>query len=112
MTDADWNDSNLRALAILMNAGVSSKEIVSGGDLLIVFNADDAATAMTLPDALHGEAWAVLFDTMEEIQRPTELVLRCNETLPIGPRSTVLLESRATSRGDHTGDSSGTGSPD
>ncbi len=96
MGAGDWNDSGLRSLAILMNAGASPKNILSGGDMLIVFNADDAATAMTLPRALHGEAWAVLFDTMDDVPPGTERVLRCNETLPIGPRSTVLLESRAT----------------
>ena len=68
---------------------------VDGGDLLVVFNADDAPTVMTLPRALHGEAWAVLFDTMDDVQPASERVLRCNESLSIGPRSTVLLESRA-----------------
>jgi len=112
MTEADWNDSSLRALAVLMNAAASAKKTADGGDLLIVFNADDAATAMTLPRALHGEVWAVLFDTMAGLQPPVELFLQCSETLQIGPRSTVLLESRATSRGHHNGDSSGADSPD
>ena len=94
MTDADWNHTGLRALAILMNAGASTKKLVTGGDLLVAFNADDAPVTMTLPRALHGETWAVLFDTMDEVQPETARVLRCNEVLEIGPRTTVLLESR------------------
>ncbi|HEX7373926.1 MAG TPA: glycogen debranching protein GlgX, partial [Steroidobacteraceae bacterium] len=96
MTDDDWNHTGLRALAILMNAGASAKKTAAGGDLLIVFNADDAPVRMTLPRALHGETWTVLFDTMDEVQPAVARVLRCNETCEIGPRSTVLLESQAT----------------
>jgi isoamylase len=96
MSEADWNNSELRALAILMNAGPTSKKTDGGGDLLIVFNADEAAAAMTLPRGSHGDAWAVLFDTTDEAVPAAERILRCNEKLDIGPRSTVLLESRAT----------------
>jgi glycogen operon protein len=95
MGAGDWNDANLCALAVLMTEHGSAKRVVGGGDLLIVFNADDAPTAMILPRALHGEAWAVLFDTMDDVQPAGERVLRCSETLQVGPRSTVLLESRA-----------------
>jgi len=95
MTEEDWNHTGLRALAILMNAQASAKKAASGGDLLIAFNADDAPTTMTLPRAQHGESWAVVFDTMDEVQPATQRVLRCNEALEIGPRSTVLLETLA-----------------
>jgi hypothetical protein len=76
-----------------MNAGASSKKTVEGGDLLVVFNADDAPTTMTLPRASHGHAWAVVFDTVDDVQPAAERILRCSEVLEIGPRSTVLLES-------------------
>jgi glycogen operon protein len=96
MTEADWNDTGLRSLAILMNAGVSgAKKATGGDDLLIAFNADDAPTAMTLPTTPHGQAWAVVFDTVDDVQPAAERILRCSEVLEIGPRSTVLLESRA-----------------
>ena len=93
MTDDDWNHAELRSLAVLMNEGGSSKKVVSGGDLLVVFNADDAPTTMALPRASHGQAWAVVFDTVDDVQPAAERILRCSETLEIGPRSTVLLES-------------------
>ena len=93
MSEADWNDSELRALAILMNVGATSKKAEGGGDLLIAFNADEAATVMTMPIASQGDAWAVVFDTTDEAPTQGLRLLRCNETLAIGPRSTVLLES-------------------
>jgi glycogen operon protein len=93
MSEADWNDSELRALAILMNAGATSGKSDGGGDLLIAFNADTAATAMTLPSPSQGDTWLVLFDTTDEASPETQRILRCNETLAVGPRSTVLLES-------------------
>jgi len=94
MSDADWNDPGLRSLAVLMNAGVApTKKPGAQGDLLIVFNADEAATKMTLPHASQGDQWRVLFDTTDESPTPSERILRCNETLEIGPRSTALLES-------------------
>ncbi len=95
MAEADWNDANLSGLGILMNAGASSKKTVEGGDLLVVFTADDAPTTMTLPRASHGQTWAVVFDTVDDVQPAAERILRCSEALEIGPRSTVLLESRA-----------------
>jgi len=93
MSEADWNDSELRALAILMNAGATSGKSDGSGDLLIAFNADTAATAMTLPSPSQGDTWLVLFDTTDEASPETQRILRCNETLAVGPRSTVLLES-------------------
>ena len=65
------------------------------GDLLVVFNADDASTQMTLPPAPEGSAWGVLFDTSHE-QPPRMVVnLAAGTRLAVQPQSTVLLESRA-----------------
>jgi hypothetical protein len=36
----------------------------------------------------------VVFDTVDDVQPAAERILRCSEALEIGPRSTVLLESR------------------
>ncbi len=93
MSDADWNHTGLRALAIFMNAGASTRRNLTGGDLLVVFNADDAPVTMTLPKAEHGDAWSILFDTMDEVPPAQPRVLRCNEALVVQPRSTILLES-------------------
>jgi isoamylase len=90
MVEADWNDSNLRAIAVLMNG--APKPETTNGDLLVVFNADEAPIEMTLPRPPQGEAWTRLFDTSLE-QAGGELLLRCNEILRVDQRSTILLES-------------------
>ena len=90
MVEADWNDSNLRAIAVLMNG--APKPATTNGDLLVVFNADEAPIEMTLPRPPQGEAWTRLFDTSLE-QAGDELLLRCNEILRVDQRSTILLES-------------------
>jgi glycogen operon protein len=92
MTDRDWNDSNLRSMAVLLNGAAASN--TPTGDLLIVFNADDAPTQMTLPPAPEDSAWGVLFDTSHE-QPPRVVVnLAAGTRLAVPPQSTILLESR------------------
>ena len=92
MTDRDWNDSNLRSIAVLLNGAAARN--TRTGDLLIVFNADDAPTQMTLPPAPEDSAWGVLFDTSHE--QPPRIVanLAAGMRLAVQPQSTVLLESR------------------
>jgi pullulanase/glycogen debranching enzyme len=92
MTDRDWNDSNLRSIAVLLNGAAARS--TRTGDLLIVFNADDAPTQMTLPPAPEDSAWGVLFDTSHE--QPPRIVanLAAGMRLAVQPQSTVLLESR------------------
>lgn len=92
MTDSDWNDSNLCSIAVLLNGAAARN--TRTGDLLIVFNADDAPTQMTLPPAPEDSAWGVLFDTSHE-QPPRMVVnLAAGMRLAVQPQSTVLLESR------------------
>jgi len=92
MSDADWDDSNLRCIAVLMN-GVAARS-TGDGDLLVVFNADDAAVAMPLPAPPQGTDWQVVFDTSVGPDTPSPRLLRCNEILTVAEKSTVLLESR------------------
>jgi glycogen operon protein len=94
MTDADWNDSHLRAIAVLLNGAATRS--TRNGDLLVVFNANDAPAQMTLPPPPEGSAWSVLFDTSHE-QPPRMVVnLAGGMRLAVQAQSTVLLESRAT----------------
>jgi glycogen operon protein len=94
MTDADWNDSSLRAIAVLLNGAATRG--ARTGDLLVVFNANDAPAQMTLPSPPEGSAWGVLFDTSHE-QPPRMVVnLAGGMRLAVQAQSTVLLESRAT----------------
>jgi glycogen operon protein len=94
MTDADWNDSYLRSIAVLLNGAATRS--TSAGDLLVVFNANDAPAQLTLPPPPEGAAWSVLFDTSHE--QPPRMVanLTGGMRLAVQAQSTVLLESRAT----------------
>jgi glycogen operon protein len=93
MTDADWNDSRLRAIAVHMSESASRGS--NGGDLLVVFNADDAELAMRVPAPPAGAAWHVLFDTNSDEPPAGSPGLGHGHLLHVAPRSTVLLESQA-----------------
>jgi hypothetical protein len=63
------------------------------GDLLAVFNGGEAGVDVLLPQAQHGSAWRVVIDSDQPDVETQPRILRCKETLQLGPRSTVLLES-------------------
>jgi isoamylase len=92
MKDPDWNDSNLRSIAVLLNGAAARS--TSSGDLLVVFNADESPTQMILPPAPEGSAWSVLFDTSHEQPPKVVVNLAAGMRLAVQPQSTVLLESR------------------
>jgi pullulanase/glycogen debranching enzyme len=91
MTVADWNDSHLRTIAVHMNGAPSPQ--AQAGDLLVVFNADEAAVTMSLPSPAEGRAWAVVFDTSGIGTSEAVRVMQRHEKLVCEQRSTVLLES-------------------
>ena len=91
MTDADWNDVGLRSIAVHMDGAPS--RTAGAGDLLVVFNADDAPAAFVLPAPPEGSSWQVLFDTAGAIAAEAAPRLDQGQVLHAGGRSTVLLES-------------------
>jgi isoamylase len=91
MGEADWNDSNLCAIGVLMDGAARGG---SQGDLLVVFNADDASLTMRLPRAPEGSSWHVVFDTHHDAPASAARELGAGGDLQLEPRSTVLLESR------------------
>ena len=92
LTDADWQDPGLRSIAVHMN-GVTSGT-ADGGDLLVVFNADDAPIDMVLPPAPEASNWRLIFDTGRDGFRGDLPGLRGGHVLRVEHRSTVLLESQ------------------
>jgi isoamylase len=92
LSGADWNDATSRCLGVLMSAGARRAAF---GDLLAIFNADDAPIEFVLPPAPAGASWSVLFDTALRHPGPGVRMLRNLASLPVEPRSTVLLESQA-----------------
>jgi len=93
MADTDWADPGLRSIAVLLNGATSSS--VTGGDLLVVFNADETPQQMTLPAPPAGATWGVLFDTSLKSPPRAATSLAAGTRLAIRAQSTVLLESRA-----------------
>ena len=93
MSEADWNDSNLRAVAVLLN-GASTRATLSS-DLLIVFNADEAPVDIRIP-ALSGAKWTVVFDTSLDAPASTSHSPVQDAPVHVGERSVMLLETVAT----------------
>jgi glycogen operon protein len=94
MTDADWNDVGLRSIAVHMDGAPS--RTAGAGDLLVVFNADDAPAGFVLPAPPEGSSWQVLFDTAGTMVAGAAPRLGQGQVLHAGGRSTVLLESAPT----------------
>jgi isoamylase len=93
LSETDWNDPGARCLGVLMGVGATSRR-TRYGDLLVIFNADDAPKEFVLPPPAAGTSWCVLFDTALRHPGPGTRMLRNLATLPLEPRSTVLLESQ------------------
>jgi isoamylase len=93
LTGADWNDSTSRCLGVLMSTGAGARS-AAFGDLLAIFNADEAPIVFALPSPPVGASWSVLFDTALRHPGPGVRMLRNLASLPVEPRSTVLLESQ------------------
>ena len=91
MSDADWNDSALRAIAVHMDG--APLRASSGGDLLVVCNADDAQVELVLPEPPAGAQWQVLFDTSGDLPEEGSPRYGGGQLLKVGRQSTVLLES-------------------
>ena len=92
LSEHDWNDVNLRCIGVMMSVATGD----SGGELLLIVNNGDDRTEFHLPGLGEGCAWHRRIDT-SRVEAPTPLdVLHCNEDLPIGSRSLLLLESAST----------------
>jgi isoamylase len=91
MSEADWNDSSLRAIAVHMHGAPSRNS--QDDELLVICNADHAHVDLTLPGPPAGTAWQVLFDTTGAAPETGAPRHRGGAVLRVGPQSTVLLES-------------------
>jgi glycogen operon protein len=93
LSAADWNDGGARCLGALLSVGATARR-ASYGDLLVIFNADEASNKFVLPPPPADASWCVLFDTALRHPGPGVRMLRNQRVLPLEPRSTVLLESQ------------------
>ena len=78
----------------MMSTGAGTRR-AAFGDLLAIFNADESGVDFVLPPPPEGASWCVLFDTALRHPGPGTKMLRNQSSLPIEPRSTVLLESQS-----------------
>jgi glycogen operon protein len=99
MTEADWNDSSLRAIAVHMDGATSRS--ANSGDLLVVCNADHAHVDLRLPEPPPETCWQVLFDTSAAPPADRAAMHRGGEVLRVERQSTVLLESVAPGEAGH-----------
>jgi glycogen operon protein len=96
MSESDWNDPTLACLGVMMARPPGGREDAAG-DLLVLFNAESSAHDIPLPTCSSGTAWRALFDTAVPGPSQDTRILRCNETLHLESRSTILLESTSES---------------
>jgi isoamylase len=92
LTDADWQDPGLRSIAVHMNGVLSGS--TERGDLLVIFNADDASVDMLLPSPPEGATWTLLFDTSGEGSDARKGSFARGDLLRVEHRSSLLLESK------------------
>ncbi|MGH9045062.1 MAG: glycogen debranching protein GlgX [Acidimicrobiales bacterium] len=97
MTEADWADSQNRAIGMLvLGAAVDQVDSLGrsrrGETLLLLLNAGRGAVAQVLPDVGTSGRWEELLDTARgpaHVPRPLR-----GRTLSVGAQSTVLLRHR------------------
>jgi len=75
LSEADWNDANVRCFGMLLDGRAQASGIKRRGHeatLLIVFNAWQDVVKFTLPEAPGGAKWSLLLDTnMPELPEGT-----------------------------------------
>jgi len=89
MSDADWNDSNLRSIAVRMHGAPSQRS--DTGDLLVVFNADESPVDFPCPPR-DGTTWKVQFDTGIAVPDTAGQRVTAGAVVRVEPRSVVMLE--------------------
>jgi hypothetical protein len=85
MSEADWKDGQLRTLGMWYGRGASPV-----GRLLLLFNAEDAPQAFSLPQPPPGVPWICQFDTSDDTCGSRGLGGKSSYLLR--DRSVVLLE--------------------
>ncbi|MGH3181801.1 MAG: glycogen debranching enzyme, partial [Streptosporangiaceae bacterium] len=68
MTDADWDASYAKSLAVFLNGDAISEPDPRGGKItdasfLMLFNAHSKPLTFTLPEASYAAGWEVVIDT-------------------------------------------------
>jgi len=95
MTEADWQASYARSLAVLLNGEAITEpgprgETISDKSFLLLFNAHHEPVTFTMP----GSGWQVVFDTAESAPSAAAGLLTAS-TRQVAGRAVVVLEAAA-----------------
>jgi glycogen operon protein len=96
MTEEQWVEGVVRALGVFLNGEVLPDpgphgELLSDDSFLILFNADSAPIAFTLPSGRWGETWAAVIDTNDPSLEEGSVVYKSGEDVDVESHSIVIL---------------------
>jgi isoamylase len=100
MTQADWQASDTRSLAVLLNGEAITEpgprgEIIADDSFLLLFNADDQPVTFILPGAGGASGWSVVVDTHNNADATSAAeVLVPASARKVPGRTVVALEAR------------------
>jgi isoamylase len=99
MTDADWNASYAKSVAVLLNGTAITEpdprgEPVSDVKFLLLFNAGAEPITFTLPEAKLGIGWEVVIDTTSPRGDPVDAIGALPRTkIEVAGRAVIVLRS-------------------
>ncbi|HLH85000.1 MAG TPA: glycogen debranching protein GlgX [Trebonia sp.] len=99
MTDADWNASYAKSVAVLLNGTAITEpdprgEPVSDVKFLLLFNAGAEPITFTLPEARLGIGWEVVIDTTSPRGDPVDAIGALPRTkVEVAGRAVIVLRS-------------------
>jgi glycogen operon protein len=96
MTEEQWVEGFVRALGVFLNGEVLPDpgphgELLSDDSFLILFNADAAPIAFTLPSGRWGESWSAVIDTNVPSMDEGSVVYKSGEDVDVESHSIVIL---------------------
>jgi isoamylase len=100
MTDADWDASYAKSLAVYLNGDAISEPDPRGGKItddsfLLLFNAHSNPLTFTLPEASYAPGWEVVIDTARKSPAESGTARLPKDEIEVRDRAVVVLRSTA-----------------
>jgi isoamylase len=98
MTDADWDASYAKSLAVYLNGDAISEPDPRGGKItddsfLLLFNAHSNPLTFTLPEASYAPGWEVVIDTARKSPAGSGTARLPKDEIEVRDRAVVVLRS-------------------
>jgi isoamylase len=98
MTDADWDASYAKSLAVYLNGDAISEPDPRGGKItddsfLLLFNAHSNPLTFTLPEASYAPGWDVVIDTARKSPAGSGTARLPKDEIEVRDRAVVVLRS-------------------